>query len=213
MQEVAGRILALPGTGTRCVAIDGVDGAGKTCFGDELATVLAMAGRPLIRASVDGFHRPRAARWARGRDSPEGFYFDSYDYQALICQLLEPLRSGGHYQVAVFDHQSDSPVAAAPQTAPPQAILLFDGIFLQRPELRAYWDFTIFLRVDFCVSIPRCAARGDGVPDPDAPQNRRYVEGQRLYLRSCSPEQRADLLIDNNQLARPLIVSEPGLGG
>jgi len=44
------------------VGIDGVDGVGKSMFGDELAQVLAAAGRSVIRASIDGFHNPRAIR-------------------------------------------------------------------------------------------------------------------------------------------------------
>jgi len=61
------------------VGIDGVDGAGKTTFADELAAALAPFGRPVIRAGVDGFHHPRAVRYRRGRESPEGFFRDSYD--------------------------------------------------------------------------------------------------------------------------------------
>jgi uridine kinase len=57
---IAEQVLALPATDIRRVAIDGVDGAGKTHFADELATELDRRGIPVIRASVDGFHR-RAA--------------------------------------------------------------------------------------------------------------------------------------------------------
>jgi hypothetical protein len=69
---IAARIAALsPGTFLR-IAIDGVDGAGKTTFADELAFALLKSGRPIIRASTDDFHNPRAARYRRGKRSPEG---------------------------------------------------------------------------------------------------------------------------------------------
>jgi uridine kinase len=35
------------------VGVDGVDGAGKTTFADELAQALEQRGRQVIRASVD----------------------------------------------------------------------------------------------------------------------------------------------------------------
>src|ERR671937_1286035 len=54
------------------VAIDGVDAAGKTTLADELAPVLRRRGREVVRASIDGFHRPRAERYRRGELSPEG---------------------------------------------------------------------------------------------------------------------------------------------
>src|SRR5262245_47953937 len=73
------------------VAVDGVDGVGKTTFADKLGRVVELIGRTVIRSSVDGFHNPRELRYRRGRTSPEGFYFDSYDYPALRRYLLDPL--------------------------------------------------------------------------------------------------------------------------
>ncbi|MFZ0030865.1 MAG: hypothetical protein WAK84_03215, partial [Candidatus Cybelea sp.] len=42
------------------VAIDGIDGAGKTTLAHELVPFLDRSQRPVIRASIDNFHRPRA---------------------------------------------------------------------------------------------------------------------------------------------------------
>lgn len=210
LREVAARVLELPATRVARVAVDGVDGAGKTVFADELASVLAPSRRPIIRASVDDFHNPRACRYARGRASPEGFYLDSYDYAALRRCLLDPLGPGGSraYRTVAFDHLTDRPVADKAHLAAPNAILVLDGIFLHRPELRDGWDLSIFLSVPFEVSIPRGAARGPGFgsPDPSAESNRRYVDGQRLYLDQAAPRDRADIVIDNTDLAAPKVV-------
>ena len=190
-------------------AIDGVDGAGKTSFANELADVLCDFGRPVIRASVDSFHNPRAVRYARGRQSPIGFYEDSYNYALLKRYLLDPLSPGssGRYCIAAFDHVTDSAVPLVGRTALPNSILLLDGIFLHRPELRAYWDASIFLRVDFTMSAARSAGRDGTSPDPSAESNRRYVEGQRIYLSECAPEKHATMVIDNNDLAAPFVVA------
>ena len=91
---VADAILRLPKTHVARVAIDGVDGAGKSVFADELAAVLARASRPIIRASVDSFHNPRALRYRQGRASPQGYFYDSYDYARLAALLLDPLSGG-----------------------------------------------------------------------------------------------------------------------
>jgi uridine kinase len=95
----------------------------------------------------------------------------------------------------------------AAKEAAPDCILVFDGIFLHRPELRNYWDFSIFLSVDFSVSVGRCATRDNTSPVVEAAANRRYVEGQRLYLRECEPSRHATLTIDNNDLAQPRIIA------
>ena len=54
------------------VGVDGVDGAGKTTFADELARALRAEGRPVVRVSLDDFHNPRAVRYRLGRESPAG---------------------------------------------------------------------------------------------------------------------------------------------
>jgi uridine kinase len=192
------------------VAIDGVDGAGKTMLADALAPQVAARGRAVIRASVDDFHNPRAVRYARGRHSPDGFFLDSYDYPAFRRLLLDPLGpdGSGRYIARHFDQRPDAPVAPQPQQAPPSAALIVDGIFLHRPELRACWDFSIFLHVTTAVSLARNAARDrmTGPSDPDTPANRRYVDGQQRYLAECDPQQAADIVIDYNDLNAPSIL-------
>ncbi len=210
--ELAARLNAQPARPVLRMAVDGVDGAGKTTFADELAASLRSLGREVIRASVDGFHSLRAVRYRMGRDSPEGFYRDSYDYARLRRALLDPLGPGGslRYQTAVFDVDTDQPVSQTELTAWPGSILIVDGLFLHRPELGGVWNDSVFLRVDFAVSVPRGAARGPGfgLPDPQAQSNWRYIGGNRLYFREADPERWAGVVLDNNDLNAPFIVSE-----
>lgn len=164
----------------------------------------------MIRSSVDGFHRPRADRWVRGRTSPEGYYRDSYDYDQLRSALLDPLGPGGDrsYQTQVFDWRTDSTVSVPAETAPESAVLVLDGIFLHRPELRACWDFSVFLRVGFGTSFARMAGRDGSPPDPADAANQRYLEGQRLYLAEATPDRYATVVVDNDDLARPVVVPD-----
>jgi uridine kinase len=211
LESLADIVATLRSDSTVRVAIDGVDGAGKTFFADELATLVQSRGRPVIRASADHFHNPRELRYRRGRSSPEGYYHDTYNYPELYKKLLAPLGSGGSgiFQRAAFDLGADKVVFAAEELALPNSILIFDGMFLHRPELRAVWDFSLFLTVPFSVSVPRGASRGPGwgSPDPAAESNRRYVDGQKLYLNECRPESLATVVVDNSDLAVPLIVA------
>ena len=113
LDRVAAAVLALPAERTVRVGIDGVDGAGKTTFADELSDRLASSGRPLIRAGVDWFHHPKRVRYHRGRYSPEGHYRDSYDYAALRRLLLDPLGPGGTSECAPGVRSSTAPDSGA----------------------------------------------------------------------------------------------------
>ena len=190
-------------------AMDGVDGVGKTTLANELVAPLRRRGVPVIRASIDGFHNPRAVRYRLGRSSPEGYFRDSFNYEALKNVLLDPLGPDGalRYRRAIFDYRADSEVSPPLEEAPRNAVLLFDGVFLLRPELLGYWDISCFLDAPFTTTIPRCAHRNGGSPDVNAVENRRYVEGQKLYLQQCDPKRKATIVIDNANLMSPAILS------
>jgi uridine kinase len=206
LRDVADRIVT--GGGCSRVGVDGVDGVGKSTFAAELATAVRQAGREVVHLSADGFHRRRAERHRRGRHSAEGFWLDSYDYPALRSDLLDGFGPGGtgRYREAGHDLDSDQILDLPWRTCPADSVLILDGLFLHRAELAGWWDFSIFLRVPFAVSIARMAHRDGSDPDPDHPSNARYVGGQRLYFAACSPWERADLIVDNTVLGHPVII-------
>ena len=95
LHRVADRIPAASGDDCVRVGIDGVDGSGKSIFADELAAVVRGCGRAVVRISLDDFHHVRAVRYRRGRSSPEGFWLDSYNYERLRTDVLDPFSPRG----------------------------------------------------------------------------------------------------------------------
>lgn len=211
LERIADAILDLPSDRVRRVGIDGVDGAGKTVFADELAAALEARDAEVIRVSGDGFHHPRAVRYRRGRHSPEGFYLDSFDLEQLRGRLLDPLGPGGdrRYVRAIRDVASDTPIHSDVEVARDGQVLVLDGLFLHRPELVDAWDLSVFLAVDFASSVGRMAVRDGSHPDPDHPTNRRYVEGQRRYLATVAPATLASFIVDNDDVASPRFLTRP----
>ncbi|MFH2057008.1 MAG: hypothetical protein ABIJ61_13700, partial [bacterium] len=143
------------------VGIDGVDCSGKTTLSGELASVLEDSARDVIRISIDGFHNPEEIRYRQGRLSPRGFYEDSFDHEAIVACVLAPLGPGGDlsYKSSRFDFRTDSVREVEWQQAAADSIILFDGIFLYRPELLKYWDFTILVNADFDETLRRAKER------------------------------------------------------
>jgi uridine kinase len=191
------------------VALDGVDAAGKTSLADDLVRPLEAQAYSVIRASLDSFHHPREVRHRRGAASPEGYYYDSFDYPALKSLLLEPLGPGGslRYQTALFDGRSEVALSSPVQTAGLHSVLLFDGVFLFRPELEAGWDLRIWVEVTFEVALSRAiqrdAALFGGAAAVRERYQQRYIPGQRLYLAQCRPREQAHLIVDNNDPLHP----------
>lgn len=176
----------LPVDRRQIVAVDGLDGAGKTTFADELAS---RVERPVVRASQDDFHNPRAIRYHRGRWSPEGYYRDSFDVDALVRLLLAPFARGEAICTRAFDHVNDRPVTPVMQDAARDALLVLDGMFLHRPELRHWWDLSIWLDVPPAIGADRFQERGGHRP------HCRYVKGQALYVEEVAPQEHANLVV------------------
>src|SRR5262245_24103544 len=212
IHEIATVVTELPLNRPLRIAIDGRDGAGKTTLADELIQPLRSRGREVIRASVDGFHNPRALRYLKGRYSPEGYFRDSFNYDALREFILEPLGPDGSrdYRIAAFDWQSDAPAISPLRRASETAILLFDGIFVLRPELIDHWDFTIYVDVNVDVGLKRCAIRDGSSADPHSELNRRYIGAHELYFRECNPVALADVVFGNNNLSDPELIWRSG---
>jgi uridine kinase len=186
LERAAGAIGRLPRDRRTLVAVDGLDGAGKTTFADRLAPLL---DRPVVRACEDDFLNPAAIRHRLGRESPEGFFLDSYDLDALRRRLLDPFAAGAPFRRRVFDVLADAPAVSADEHAPGDAVLLLDGLFLHRDELRDRWDLSILLDVPEQVAAARLLAR-EGQSTRE-----RYVLGNRLYFARCDPRSRASLVL------------------
>jgi uridine kinase len=201
------------------VAVDGFDAAGKTTITDELAISLGKMGCETIRASIDGFHNPRLIRYRQGKMSPVGYFQDSFDYQAVTQRLLTPLGPKGDrwYETAVFDYRKNQPARVNPQMAARNAILLFDGIFLHRRRLTDYWDFSLFVDVTVEKVLERALIRDKSESGQDGSTHRasdlrqrylvRYIPAQQEYLRNYQPKEKADLVVDNNDISSPFVAS------
>ena len=193
------------------VGVDGVDGAGKTTVADELAAVLRSRGRQVVRVRLDDFHHPRDVRYRRGRDSPEGFFHDSYDLVAVRQEVLDPLGPDGDrwYRPAVHDVATDVRLDPPPRQAPSGAVLVLDGLFLHRGELADAWDLSVLVTAPFEATYARMAVRDGSPADPHHPANRRYLVGQQLYFAAVDPERRADVVLDNADVDHPRLVRRP----
>ncbi len=211
VRSLASHLTAVTRTGPLRVGVDGRTAAGKTTLADELATELTSRGANCIRTSIDGFHRPRAQRYMKGRYSPEGYLDDARDWAAIRRVLLDPLGAGGsrRYQVATFDLEKDVPVESRWREAPASAVLIVDGTFLQRPELAGGWDVVVFVEVSresaMRRGVVRDAAHLGGEAKALRMHRERYQAAFSLYEVRCSPRERAHFIWQNEDPFAPVL--------
>ncbi|MEE6257095.1 nucleoside/nucleotide kinase family protein [Plantactinospora sonchi] len=213
LTELAGLILAVVRPHPVRVAVDGCSAAGKTTLADELAQVLrTRTGRLVIRAGIDHFTRAVESRVDYPLDSPESYYLDSWDNPKIRDQLLVPLGPGGdrRYRTAIMDLAARTAIDAPVQVAPDDAVLIADGVFLQRPELDAYWDLRIYVDVSFDTVLRRGIARDQERMTSAAEAERRYrtkyLPGERRYVTEVRPRERAEIVVGNEEPAAPTLL-------
>ncbi|MEE4193731.1 MAG: hypothetical protein V2J07_00900 [Anaerolineae bacterium] len=212
LETLTQTILSAKGVAPLRVGIDGIDAAGKTHLANGLAHALREAGYPVIRASIDGFHHPRAIRYRQGKYSPTGYYEDSFNYPLFKQYLLDPLSPGGsrQYRTAQFDHHTDQAIPAPLLTASEDDILICDGIFLFRRELLPYWDVKIFVEISFETSLQRALSRDLALLGSREQviqrYQQRYIPAQQRYLESENPRETADIVIHNTDWRHPAII-------
>lgn len=189
------------------VAIDGPDGAGKTTLADQLAGRLSI---PTVRTSIDGFHRARELRYQRGELSAPGYYLDSFDYPTLLDECLLPfLRGQSQVRTVAYDHRGNTAAGDDEVVVPARAVLVVDGVFLLRPELRDLWTLSVYLRVSPGETLRRAHRRDLELFGSAEEIGRRYLgrylPGQSLYRQQADPEGVADILVDNERPQAPVI--------
>ncbi|HET6533023.1 MAG TPA: uridylate kinase [Actinoplanes sp.] len=196
IDRLADRILRITADHPVRVCVDGPSAAGKTTLANRLAEELrGRTGRAVIRAELDYFMKMVEDRNAYPYDSPESYYLDAWDYPGIRSRLLEPLGPGGNRRYLAA-------LGADERVAPDDAILLADGVFLQRPELDPYWDLRIYLHIGAAESLRRGVVRDQawmgGPVEAERRYRTKYLPGEQRYQAEVRPRERAHIVIDNS---------------
>jgi len=185
------------------VAIDGIDGSGKSTFGRRLVAELRRRGGAPAVIRVDDFRRP--VDWAR-RDKPEAeLYYDEYYDFALLDRCL---RATAAVEIPRFDVARERLVGTRLLDLRGDLIVV-EGVFpLRCAAVRA--GTLVYL-----VTTPeearrrileRDQRRGRTREDVEHRIAARYFPGQRRYHARFDPEGTARVVVDNEAPAAPRIV-------
>jgi uridine kinase len=180
--SLADEILHNYGRGRVIVGIDGLEGSGTTAFAADLVARLQKRGHAAFHARMQDFRTPPDRRVSDGTAPGPDRYGDEFDVSSFRRVLVEPFRLAGStgFVAAFWDEERDQPIEPKWLTAPEDAILVVDGAYLQRPDIRDIFSYTVWLQ-------------GGEASDAIA----------KRYLTQAKPAERAHAIYDNADPAHP----------
>ncbi len=196
VDELADRIFS-HSPGRVRVGLDGFAETGVADIADQVAQVLTVRGRQVVRASTRWWWRAAALRLEFGRQDPDSLLTGWVDAAALNRELLEPLADGaaGRFLDRLRDPDTDRSVRRPYLSASESAIVLLDGPFLGAADLR------LDLRIAFEVSIGTLRR---GLPEERswwAPVYERYRRDEHQRRRQL------DIIVAFDHPTRPALAS------
>lgn len=168
-----------------------------TRLADAVAAELGRLGLPVLRASREGFLRPRSLRLELG-DDPLAPYERWYDDGGLRRELLDPLAAGRLQVVtSLWDAARDRATREPRRSVPAGCVAVVDGPFLLSWALPDAFEHTTHLQTS-----PAAIARRGGAA---------LAPSWQHYLDETDPAARADVVVRCEDPLRPAIV-RPGDG-
>nr|MBA3788149.1 uridine kinase [Actinomycetota bacterium] len=169
--------------------IDGRGGAGKS----TLARRLEAAERLVTVVEFDDFYRPSSERRLRAATG-ESEIGGNFDWRRLREQVLEPLSRDEAACYERYDWARDE--LAEWHGVPVGGFVIIEGNYSTRQELRALYDFTIWIDAPHELRLQRGLRRGgqdklerwltEWIPEED-----RYIEAE-------NPAERVHLVLDGS---------------
>jgi uridine kinase len=190
------------------IAVGGIDGSGKTTFARELQARCREHGVEALLLHVDDFRRP--VDWeVIGRDEAAIYLEDYFDFAAIEA-CIEAFRAGRERASRpLFDEVRNVTAGHAEVPLVGVDVVIIEGVFAHRLAC-ASSTFRVHLMTSFGEARRRIIARRSPpwrtVEEFDYRIGQRYFPAQQRYLTEVMPEQRASVLLDNEDTERPRLV-------
>ncbi len=187
------------------IGINGVDTSGKTMFSKALHNYLKCKGYSTLLLHIDDFHNPRSVRSID--NTPQGYIDNAFDLSRIV-EILTEIRNGINRQIDLLDLDTDTYSNTKELIADENTIVILEGVLLYRPPIDQFFSYRIFIDINFDEVIRRVMVR-------DVPKygqeilrryKERYIPAQKIYLSKYSPKTKCDMVINNTDFNRPIIV-------
>lgn len=166
------------------VAIDGRSGSGKSTFAEEIADQVKHT--QIVHG--DDFYRVMDEAERLKLDAAGGYQL-YIDWQRLKRDVLDRFRRGEVARYRQYDWGAN--VLAGWKDVHPQGLVLVEGVYSTRPELRHFFDLTIYVEVAEEVRIQRQIERDQNSLD----WIKRWAAAEEYFEANFSPAKKADMIV------------------
>lgn len=185
-REALRGILSLkPKAADLLIGIDGFSGAGKS----TLSRTLAHLDKRAVIIQMDDFYRPMPEDEGLSLSPAQGFE-RYYDWQRVREQVLAPL-SQSRREISYQSYDWPSRTLGRWERFQSSGVVVVEGTYSTRPELRDFYDYRIFVATPDDVRRARMAARKQ---NPSA-WREKWLAVDAFYNEREQPRNFADLVI------------------
>ncbi len=171
--------------GRAVIAIDGMAASGKSTLAARLAEELDGC---VIH--MDDFFLPPELRTQERLSSPGG----NVHYERFEAEVAEALRSGRDFEYGVFDCSRMEITASRRIKA--GGLVIVEGAYALRPELRDIYDMKIFMKIDSGLQEQRITARNGS--EKAKTFKEKWIPMEMAYFKAFDVEKAADAVIDQS---------------
>ncbi|MFZ5966958.1 MAG: hypothetical protein ACOYVK_07260 [Bacillota bacterium] len=192
------------------IGVNGVDTSGKTSFSQALSEYLKGKGYHVALIHLDDFHNCRAVK-SQADNEIDGYFNHAFNLELLEEEILHPIHHGGYLnkELTLLNLDTDTYINEKHYYVDRGTIVIVEGVLLYRAPIDQYFDYRIFLHIDFPEVLRRAEQR-------DVPKygvefleryHKKYIPVQEKYLSMYQPKEKSNLVIDNTDWHVPQILS------
>ena len=181
------------------VGIDGLGGSGKTTVADSLKLKLQSRGYDTYILHIDDFIHPKHVRYNESKEEWYCYYNIQWRYDYLVKEILLHIKNNDQIDklIEIYDKENDNYILETIGISA-GSILLLEGIFIQREELRKYLDFTIYIDTPKQVRLKRVLERDLYIGEVEDINNKykgRYFPAEEKYISEYCPIENANFVL------------------
>jgi uridine kinase len=193
------------------VAVSGIDGSGKGFVTARIAEALRSRALRVAAINVDGWLNLPDRRFS-AVDPGAHYYRHAIRFDTLFAELVLPLRERRSHRVEV-DHTDETATAyrKCVHSYDDIDVIVLEGIFLLKPELRGYYDLSVWIECGFATALERAVPRAQEGLSPEQTirvYETTYFPAQRIHFARDDPQLAATLIVDNDP-PRPRVEPRP----